>query len=71
MGYHDNTLRRIELVCKIVNQHYEQGRRDRCYKEVWRRYVVPVYPMCYRTFLKYIGVNVSQERKHCNKTKRF
>ena len=45
-----------------VRRHYEPGRRDRCYKEVWRRYVYPVYPMCYRTFLNYIGVNIHQER---------
>lgn len=62
MGYHKNTLKRIELVCSIVKEHYEPGRRDRCYKEVWRRYVCPVYPMCYRTFLNYIGVNIAQER---------
>lgn len=55
-------MKRIELVCSIVREHYEPGRRDRCYKEVWRRYVCPVYPMCYRTFLNYIGVNVAQER---------
>ncbi len=63
MGYHRNTLRRIALVCEIVKRHYEPGRRDRCYKEVWRRYVYPVYPMCYRTFLNYIGVNVELERR--------
>ena len=62
MGYHRNTLKRIELVCSIVKEHYEPGRRDRCYKEVWRRYVCPVYPMCYRTFLNNIGVNIPQER---------
>ena len=66
MGFHKNTLRRIELVCNIVRQHYEPGRRDRCYKEVWRRYVYPVYPMCYRTFLSYIGVNVEQEQRRNN-----
>ena len=63
MGYHKNTLRRIALVRDIVNNHYEPGRNDRCYKEVWRRYVYPVYPMCYRTFLNYIGVNIAQQTK--------
>lgn len=62
MAYHRNTLKRVELVCDIVNAHYEPGRRDRCYKEVWRRYVYPIYPMCYRTFLNYIGINVGHER---------
>ena len=52
-----NTLRRIDLVCAIAKKYYEPGRRDRCDKEVWRRYVNPVYPMCYRTFLNYIGTN--------------
>lgn len=63
MGYHINTLQRIDLVCAIVKRYYEPGRRDRCYKEVWRRYVNPVYPMCYRTFLNYIGVNTELERR--------
>lgn len=63
MGYHLNTLRRIDLVCAIVKRYYEPGRRDRCYKEVWRRYVNPVYPMCYRTFLNYIGTNTELERR--------
>lgn len=63
MGYQTNTLRRIDLVCDIVRKHYEPGRRDRCYKEIWRRYVNPVYPMCYRTFLNYIGTNTELERR--------
>ncbi|WP_259330572.1 hypothetical protein [Parabacteroides merdae] len=63
MGFHKNTLRRIDLVCDIVRKHYEPGRRDRCYKEVWRRYVNPVYSMCYRTFLNYIGTNTELERR--------
>ena len=63
MSYHKDTLKRFSLVSDIVRQLYEPGRRDRCYKEVWRRYVYPVYPMCYRTFLHYIGVNVEQEMR--------
>lgn len=63
MGYHLNTLNRIQAVVEITKQHYEPGRADRCYKEVWRRYVYPVYPCCYRTYLNYIGVNVAKEKK--------
>ena len=50
-----NTLRRIKLVCDIVNEHYEAGVLKKCYKAVWREHVYPVYPMCYRTFLNYIS----------------
>lgn len=71
MGFHKNTLKRIDLVCRIVKEHYEPGRRDRCYKEVWRRYVYPVYPMCYRTFLNYIGVNVELEMRKNNNARQL
>ncbi len=62
-NFHPNTLKRIQAVCEIAKQYYEPGRRDRCYKEIWRRYVYPIYPMCYRTFLNYIGVSVVKEQK--------
>lgn len=55
-GRHKNTLLRIQHVCEIVQKHYEPGRQDRCYRAVWRQYVYPVYPMCYRTFLNYLNV---------------
>lgn len=54
-GRHKNTELRIKNVCAIVREHYEVGNQSKCYKAVWRRYVYPVYPMCYRTFLNYIN----------------
>lgn len=63
MSHHRNTLLRMKNVCEIAARYYEPGRADRCYKEVWRRYVYPVYPCCYRTFLNYIGVPVDAELK--------
>lgn len=53
--HHKNTLRRIKLVCDIVQQHYEPGNYAKSYYKVWRQYVNPVYPCCYRTLLKYIN----------------
>lgn len=53
--HHKNTLLRIQHVCAITQQYYEEGNAAKCYKAVWRRYVYPVYPMCYRTYLKYIN----------------
>ena len=64
MSRHRNTLLRMKNVCEIAARYYEPGRADRCYKEVWRRYVYPVYPCCYRTFLNYIGVPVDAELKN-------
>ena len=52
---HKNTLLRIKRVCEITQGHYEVGNLQKCYKEVWRRYVFPIYPMCYRTYLSYIN----------------
>lgn len=51
---HKNTLLRIQHVCDIARQHYEEGNLSKCYKQVWRRYVFPVYPCCYHTFLSYL-----------------
>lgn len=56
-GRHKNTELRIANVLAIVNEHYEPGVQSKCYREVWRRYVYPVYPMCYRTLLTYLGTN--------------
>lgn len=53
--HHKNTLRRIKLVCDIVQQHYEPGNYAKSYYKVWRQYVNPAYPCCYRTLLNYIN----------------
>lgn len=45
----------IRNVCAIVQRHYEPGNQQKCYKAIWKRHVFPVYPICYRTFLTYIG----------------
>lgn len=51
---HKNTLLRIQHVCDITRRHYEEGNLSKCYKQVWRHYVFPVYPCCYHTFLSYL-----------------
>lgn len=53
--HHKNTLRRMKLVCDIVQRHYEPGNYARSYFKVWQQYVNPVYPCCYHTFLTYIN----------------
>ena len=61
--HHKNTLLRIQHVCEITQQHYEIGNAAKCYKAVWRNYVYPVYPMCYRTYLKYIQTPLGDLRE--------
>lgn len=53
--HHKNTLRRIKLVCDIVQQHYEPGNYAKSYFQVWKNFVNPVYPMTYHTLIKYIN----------------
>lgn len=60
---HRNTLERMKHVCDIVQQHYEPGNQSKSYYRVWRDYVYPVYPCCYRTLLRYISTNIKKEEK--------
>lgn len=54
--HHKNTILRMQKVREIVSLHYEAGNLAKCYKQVWRHYVYPKYPMCYRTFLSYLDL---------------
>lgn len=60
MGHHKNMLLKIKNVCEIVNQHYEPGNYAKSYYKVWAQYVYPLYPMCYRTLLKYISTPLNE-----------
>lgn len=61
--HHENTLRRMKLVCDIVQQHYEPGNYSKSYFKVWKQYVNPVYPCCYRTMLNYINTPLGELNK--------
>lgn len=58
--HHPNTCERIKRVQEIVKQHYEPGNNQRNYRQIWRLYVNPVYPMCYHTFLSYVRAKPSE-----------
>lgn len=60
--YHENYLRRVAIVQRITEEHYEEGRLDRCYAHVWRHYVYPVVPCCYHTYLSMLRVDVDKAR---------
>lgn len=44
------------MVRAITERHYEGGNQARCYKAVWRQHVFPVFRICYRTYLNYLGI---------------
>lgn len=54
--HYKSTLERVKLIRKITERYYEPGNNARCYKAVWRMYINPIYPMCYRTYLNYLNI---------------
>ena len=54
---HINTLLRAQCIQALAKQYYEQGNYSKCYFRVWQRHIRPIYPMCYRTFLKYMKMD--------------
>lgn len=66
---HENYLRRVKAVQDIVREHYEPGRLDRCYSEVWRRWVYPQYPMSQRTFYRLLKIDLRREQTKMQEAK--
>ena len=60
--HYKSTLARVKAIRAITEQYYEPGNNSRCYKQVWRRNVYPIYGCCYRTYLNYLGIAVVQDR---------
>lgn len=61
--HHKNFIKRVRLVCRIVQEHYEPGDQKKSYFQVWKKYVNPVYPMCYRTLLRYVSTPLPSEEE--------
>ena len=55
-----STKKRIRAIIAIVNEEYQPGDQNRCYKAIWRRRIWPEYGVCYNTFLSYLGVPPSE-----------
>lgn len=56
MKHHKSTMDRTKLLRAITERYYEAGNNRRCYKAIWKRYINPIYPMCYRTYLNYLNI---------------
>lgn len=55
--HYKSTLRRVEMIRSITAKHYEPGNHLRSYKAVWRRWVNPIYPMTYDTYLRLLQID--------------
>lgn len=53
-----NTLFRVCQAQKIAAEHYEPGNQAKCYKAIWRRFILPEMGIGYRTFLNYLKMKV-------------
>ena len=62
---HQNTILKAKHVSEIAKKFYEPGRQDKCYMQVWRHCVYPIYPISYRTFMRYLkleGITAKNNR---------
>lgn len=55
-----STKKRIRAIVAIVNEEYQLGDQNHCYKAIWRRRILPEFGVCYNTFLSYLGVSPSE-----------
>lgn len=55
-----STKKRMKDIIAIVNEEYQPGDQNRCYKAIWRRRILPEFGVCYKTLLSYLGVSPSE-----------
>lgn len=58
-----STFARAEKVKAITALHYEEGNQAKCYKAVWRQWIEPEFGICYRTYLKMLGIESNLEQE--------
>ena len=51
-----NKLKRVKAVADIVLNHYEAGNQSKSIAQIYKQYVLPIYPMGERTFWRYMGI---------------
>lgn len=55
--HYDSTMRRVAMIKELTAKYYEPGNHLRSYKAVWRRWINPVYPMTYDTYLRLMQID--------------
>ena len=55
-----STEARAKLIRALTDRYYEPGNNAKCSKAVWKKYINPIYPMSYRTYLNYLNIPPDQ-----------
>jgi len=61
MHKHKSTIARALEIQRIVSEHYEPGRQDRCKSWIYRNIVKKQYAICERTFFDYLSIHPDAE----------
>lgn len=67
VGMNKSTRKRAIEIQKLVADHFEEGRQDRCKLHVYRHIVKPKYGISERTFFRYLKVKPKAEEKEEDK----
>lgn len=61
---------RARTIQDTARKHFEPGNQAKCWRQVHKKHIQPVFGICYDTFLKYLKVDVSdigQEKPEIDK----
>lgn len=50
---------RARTIQETAKKHFEPGNQAKCWRQVHKKHIQPVFGICYDTFLKYLKVDVS------------
>lgn len=50
-------MARAYKIRRLTAEHYEPGNQSKCYYAIWRVYVEPEFGICYKTYLRYLGID--------------
>ena len=70
MAIRRSYLIRIREVQQFALRYYEKGRHDKCFKQVWKKYVFPRFGINYNTFLRYMKTDVDKLLGQAEKQKK-
>lgn len=59
----ENTRKKALIVRRLMSEHYQPERHDKCKRWVWRNYINPVMPMAERTFYRYINMKLEEDHR--------
>lgn len=52
MAHLKSYIKKAKYIQEIISRHYEPGRQDRNLRAVHRRYIEPLFGICYKSCLR-------------------